>query len=798
MADLVLFQNLRKRIIDDEFSSLNDQQRAAVYHSDSTLLILAGAGSGKTTVLVNKIRYLLKYGNTYNCTETYKDIDDSDIEFLSDCVDNPQLRVGNRYEYLMNEGRLFPSALLGITFTNKAAAELRERIAKDPAVDVDGLWAFTFHSTAMRILRVYADLLGYTKDFSVYDDNDTKKLIENIIKEGNFGDEYKAKSVMAVISQAKCDYVSPEEYAGEYSRYDLPRIGEIYAKYNSELKKSNAMDFDDLIFNGVRLLSSFPEVAAKIQGRFKYVLVDEFQDTNLLQNRFVGLLSAGGKLCVVGDDDQSIYRFMGATPDNILKFDKQYKDTVTVRLEKNYRSTETILNAANEVISNNKARKGKVLWSENGKGDKIRYRRLQSQIEEGQYISEIINRGVFIDKKKYCDYAVLYRTHAQSNSIETALRANGIPYRVYGGLSFYKRKEVQDVLAYFGLINNHSDEIRLQRIINEPKRGIGAQTLENIRAIALDSGMSSFDVLKEAGNYPSLSRAAAKLVAFAEIIEKYTRISKDTPISEWFYDLYDEIGYDRMLRDEYDKNEYESKRQNVMELMSSVKQYEADAEDPSLSEYLSQVSLVSATDSLDDENNAVVLMTVHCAKGLEFDTVFISGFEEGIFPSFLSFESASGVEEERRLCYVAITRAKKKLYITSVCSRMLYGMTKENIPSRFLNEIPSDLIDREETAKRQTYGESSAVRETDFAKPVSSRPSSFGSSSGTVFSMPSADKNISAVKYDPGMRVHHKIFGDGTVTEAVNMSSDSMLTVNFDGVGTKKLMAKFAKLEIIS
>jgi len=779
------FQSLRKQIIDGEYSALNQMQKEAVYYTEEPLLILAGAGSGKTTVIVNKIGYLLKYGNTYNMSEPSFEVSEKDVTFLEECIKDPSLKATPAYSSLMSEGKYGARDLLAITFTNKAAAELRDRIAAKFGLDTSRLWALTFHSVAMRILRQFADRLGFEKNFSVYDENDSIRLIDSILKQLGLQEKYTAKKVKYTISGAKTAYQTPAEFADVFDDRHNSHVPLIYDMYQQKLAEANAMDFDDLIFYGVKLLTDLPDVAERINRRFKYVLVDEFQDTNDLQSRFVSLLARGGKICVVGDDDQSIYRFMGASPDNILNFDKVYPTAKTIRLEQNYRSTENILDAANAVISHNRSRKGKTLWSENGAGEKITYHCLPSQYEEGALICDSVLKGTITGDKKYNDYCVLYRTHAQSNNIESALRSNGIPYRVYGSLAFYKRKEVQDMLAYLNVINNHYDYTRLSRIINEPKRGIGDTTVDKVNALANRHGMKFFDVVKYASDFPELSKAAEKLMSFAALIEKYTELAKETTLPELFELLYRDIGYENMLRSTCSFEDYQSKHQNVLELLSNMRQFTVDAENPTLAGYLEQTALVSATDTLSDENNAVVLMTMHCAKGLEYDTVFITGFEEGLFPSAQSFGSTSDIEEERRLCYVAMTRAKKKLHIVSTRSRLLYGSIRPGIPSRFLEEIPKENMVSAEAPRAQAPSRVQPHR----------KPRVHHIINDPVTVMP--EKHSTAVKYQHGQRVRHKIFGEGVITEAVNMSSDSLLTIEFDKAGVKKLMANFAKLEIL-
>ena len=549
------------------------------------------------------------------------------------------------------------------------------------------------------------------------------------------------------------------------------------------------MDFDDLIFNTVKLLSEHEDAARAVNRRFKYVLVDEYQDTNPLQYRLVTLLSKGGEICVVGDDDQSIYRFAGADIENILAFEHQFPDAKVIRLEQNYRSTNTILTAANQVIAHNRKRKGKTLWSDKGDGSKIRYRELNNQHEEGAYVARAILSGKSTNRDlKYRDFCVLYRTHAQSNAIESALRGNGIPYRVYGGLAFYKRKEVQDLLAYLNFIYNPKDRIRMARIINEPKRGIGDTSVDRLIALADRDGVSPFEVLRNAGNYPELQRSAGKMEAFGRLIEEMREASETMPLPDFFKYLVASIQYKEWLRTTCDPQEAQTRFENVAELLNAITDFAENAEEgrATLGDYLEQTALVSAVDSLDPEEDTVILMTMHCAKGLEFDTVFITGFEEGTFPSARSVEEDGGIEEERRLCYVAITRAKRDLHIISARNRLVFGRPIDCMVSRFLKEIPADCVEKEMAPAPQV-----------FRKPVKTLADRH-ILKNTVTSIPSQSKPATQrVSYTVGMRVRHKIFGEGTVTSVTPMASDCMISVAFDSVGEKKLMTNYVKMEIL-
>ena len=784
------FLALRKALLDREYEKLNPPQREAVYSCDCPLLILAGAGSGKTTVLVNKLGYLIKYGNAYHSTTVPESLTGDDLEYLRRGLTDDSLRNEDRYRRLMAVDPFDPYHLLAITFTNKAAGEMRERMERQFQVDAKDLWALTFHSTCVRILRRFGDKLGYDREFTIYDDGDSNKLVERILKEWDLQQRYPAKTVRSVINKAKGNYETPEEFRAGYKSFDFPKMPDIYEKYQASLRESNAMDFDDLIFNTVKLLEEHEDAARAVNRRFKYVLVDEYQDTNPLQYRLVTLLAKGGEICVVGDDDQSIYRFAGADIKNILAFEHQFQDAKVIRLEQNYRSTNTILTAANEVIAHNKNRKGKTLWSDKGQGGKIHYRELNNQHEEGAYVARAVLGAKGANPNlKFRDFCVLYRTHAQSNAIESALRGNGIPYRVYGGLAFYKRKEVQDLLAYLNFIHNPKDRVRLARIINEPKRGIGDTTVERLFAICDRDGISPLEVMKNVALYPELQRGAGKLQAFGEMMESLREAADTMPLPDLFKYLVASIQYKQWLHTAFDPQDAQARFENVAELLNAITEFSQTAEEGrnTLADYLEQTALVSAVDSMDGDADTVILMTMHCAKGLEFDTVFITGFEEEIFPSARSVEEAGGVEEERRLCYVAITRAKRDLHIISTRNRMMFGGFRDCMVSRFLKEIPSDCLESRAAAVREPV-------QRPQRKPLSQRPIF----ANTVTSMPQKPSQpTQKTNYAVGMRIRHKVFGEGTVCGVTPMATDCMLTVSFDTVGEKKLMTNYVKLEIL-
>ena len=776
------FINLRREVIKKYFGRMNDRQFEAVTTVDGPVLVLAGAGSGKTTVLVNRILNLVKFGNGYNSTFV-PNVSDEDIksglDFLSGITDFVPDRV-----FGVNEVK--PWNILAITFTNKAAGELKERIAAKLGDDALDIWAGTFHSVCGKILRRNAELLGFSSHFTIYDTDDQRRLMKEIMKQHNIDDKFVPhKYVLSEISSLKDKLIPPEEYEQSAGiDYRKKIVAQLYKLYQTRLKNADAMDFDDMIVYTVRLLEQNDDVLEYYQNKFRYVCVDEYQDTNYAQYVLVSLL-AGGKnnICVVGDDDQSIYRFRGATIENILNFEDEYKGAKTIRLEQNYRSTSNILNAANKVISNNKGRKGKTLWTDNGDGSKILVHTAYDEREEARFVADGILDYV---KKggKFADNAILYRMNAQSNSMENVFVRSGIAYKIIGGTRFYDRKEIKDVLAYLHLINNNKDDIRLRRIINEPKRSIGDTTVNHAAEIADELGVSIYDVLKRADEFAALSRAQNKIKEFCNIIEELCDIAQDSSISDLFENILERTGYKFML--ECEGEEGLERLQNVKELASNIAQYELESDEPTLSEFLEEIALINDIDSLETESDKVILMTIHSAKGLEFDNVYLVGMEEGIFPGNQSiYGGEAEIEEERRLAYVAITRAKKKLTVTNTQSRMLFGSTNRNMPSRFLREIPQELCEISGFTPK-TY--EVKVHANSFTPSAATRTSSF---------VAEKKQTVSSSSYSIGQRVLHKTFGEGMILGVTPMGNDTLLEIAFDTVGTKKIMAGFAKLTIL-
>lgn len=742
--------------------ALNEMQQLAVDTTEGPLLILAGAGSGKTTVLVNRV------------------------------------------EHIISSRLATPWQVLAITFTNKAAGELRERLVSAIGDEANDIWAYTFHSCCSRILRRFGERIGYTNHFTIYDTDDSRRVMKQCQKQLGIEDKLiNHKSILAEISRAKDSLISLDEYK-QTSQNDFrkSKIAECYEMYQKELKKSDAMDFDDIIFNTVKLLEENEDVRDLYQTQFKYVMVDEYQDTNHAQYVLTSLLADKYKnICVVGDDDQSIYRFRGATIENILSFENHYKGAKVIRLEENYRSTQNILDGANAVISHNKNRKGKTLFTRSGSGDKIVYKTVMSESEESQYIIDEIIKNVD-NGMKYSDHAILYRMNAQSRNLEVMLTKSGISHRIIGGHRFFDRKEIKDIVSYLAVINNPSDNVRLQRIINVPKRAIGDTMFANVLEIAAGLGMSAFEVCERADEFQKTSRSASKLMGFTKMIRDFQECIEDgMGLNDLLQEVLEKTKYLDFLHEDIET--YDDRVNNIKELSSMFIKYEEESEDANLSEFLEDVALISDIDSYNEDEDAVVLMTLHSAKGLEFPVVFIPGMEEGIFPGNQSMFSEEDLEEERRLAYVGITRAKKKLYLISSQQRMLYGQTSRNMPSRFLREIPSSVIDDQSVVARRSTGFTSAhsgfssgarggSSYTSSSKIGSARQSS---NSAHKFGQAGNAAQKSNVDYKVGDTVSHKSFGTGTILTITPMGGDMLLEVAFDKAGTKKMMANYARLE---
>ena len=740
-----------------QFSFMNQMQQQAVFATEGPLLILAGAGSGKTTVLVNRISYILR------------------------------------------SGLCKPWNILAITFTNKAAGELKERICNTVPEGGADIWAATFHSTCARILRRYGDRLGYSSHFTVYATDDQKRLVKEIMKQLQIDEkQLPVRSVLSEISKAKDKMLSPQQMKKD-AEYDSRKVfvAKIYEIYQARLKTADAMDFDDLLCKAVELFEQEPEILGFYQNQFKYIMVDEYQDTNKVQYKFVSMLAKKyGNICVVGDDDQSIYKFRGATIENILSFEKTFSGARVIRLEQNYRSTQNILDAANGVISNNTIRKGKTLWTENPKGEKINIHTCDSERDEAAFVTKTIMDGV-ADGRKYSDFAILYRTNAQSNAIEQSLSRSGIPHRIIGGHRFYDREEIRDMVAYLQVINNPHDDIRLSRIINVPKRSIGARTVAVAAEIASGLGESIYTVIKDADAYPQLSRAASKLREFVRLIDGLieAEASGDYSLAELYNLIIEHTGYENYLRAE--KENADVRIENIEELSSNIIKFEEDyGDEADLSNFLEEISLMTDIDNYDADADTCVMMTLHSAKGLEFPVVFITGMEDGLFPSNASISNPEEINEERRLAYVGITRAKEKLYLTKTKYRMLFGSTTYNKDSRFLGEIPSELVERTGEGRLRTssaFSSSAAGGKISVGVGKGAKPMAGVPRAGAY--QPPAAK--SGVTYKVGDVVLHKLFGKGMIMTAEKMGNDTLLEIAFDKAGTKKLMANFCKMEKI-
>ena len=785
---------LRRAVLEKDFARMNDRQKQAVFTVNGPLLILAGAGSGKTTVLINRIANILRYGDAYNSTYLRDDLDENDIAACKAYIENGTPLTTETQEHL-SVSACAPWRIMAITFTNKAAGELKDRLCTMLGETANDIWASTFHSTCARILRRDGERIGYSSHFTVYDTDDQRRLMKSILKELDISEKnITPKSILNEISRAKDSLISPAEYAltvGDDFRLKI--ISRAYTTYQKRLEDADAMDFDDLINKVVELFKKCPDVLEYYQNRFRYLMVDEYQDTNHAQYTFVRMLAEkSGNLCVVGDDDQSIYKFRGATIENILSFENTFQNATVIRLEQNYRSTQNILDAANAVIEHNTERKGKTLWTQNGTGAMIHLHTAENETDEAERITKIILDGVAAGRK-FSDYAVLYRMNSQSLTFERNFAKSGVPHRIIGGTRFYERREIREMIAYLSVINNPSDEMRLRRIINTPKRSIGDRSVEVAAQIGQQTGETLFEVVSHAKDYPALSRAANKMTLFAAQMQGLIELNNDEKVTlgELYDELVERIDYLNFLKTD-DPESAEDRAANVQELASNLRRFEEENPEGTLSDFLEEVSLITDIDNYDNNADSVVLMTVHSAKGLEFPVVFLPGMEENIFPGMASVYVPSEVEEERRLAYVAITRAKEELYIFHAESRMIFGMTNRNRVSRFVEEIPETLV--EHTRSRDYSARPVSMPNFGGAKPFGEAPKTKSVAEAGGFTPKPRVKPAPAGTYRVGDTVLHKAFGTGLIVSATPMANDTLLEVAFDKVGTKKLFANFARL----
>lgn len=742
------------------YDKLNEQQKEGVFTTEGAVLILAGAGSGKTGVLTHRIAHL---------------IDDLGV---------------NSYN------------ILAITFTNKAAKEMKERVDRLVGMGADSAWIMTFHAACVRILRRYICRIGYDNNFTIYDTDDQKSVIKDILKRKNLDPkQYKDRTILSVISNAKDNLISPDDmYQSSGGNYNTMKTAEIYREYQEQLKKNNAVDFDDIIGLTVKLFNEDKEVLRYYQERFRYIMVDEYQDTNRAQFNLIRLLAGGhGNLCVVGDDDQSIYKFRGADINNILDFEKYFNDAKIIKLEQNYRSTQKILDVANEVIKNNAGRKDKRLWTSVKDGTKVIFNVYENGYEEARGIAEDIAHRHLHDRKDYSDFAILYRTNAQSRSLEEKLIEKNIPYRIYGGINFYARREIKDILAYLKTIDNARDDLAVKRILNVPKRGIGATSVAKVDDYAYENDITFYVALRQAKEVPGLQRAVSKVEGFVTQIEILKSKSQYIGVGKLIEEIIETVGYSDYIDTESESDEQATeRRQNIDELISKAVQYEETVDEPSLSGFLEEVALVADIDNLDENNDIVSLMTIHSAKGLEFPIVYLAGMEDGLFPSYMSISTGdeSDIEEERRLCYVGITRAKETLIMSAARMRTVRGETQMNKTSRFVREIPKELLAESAQMLKKNSEFSSITGKDHMELPVRKRGQvAFNSYQREAISNTVFDKKTDSVPdYVVGDRVRHIKFGEGTVADMINGGRDYEVTVDFDTAGRKKMFAGFAKL----
>ena len=790
------FLAARRKYIARSFSQLNAMQQEAVLTTEGPLLLLAGAGSGKTTVLINRIANIMRYGRGSDSREIPDTLTEEDVLFLEQLDDTPSEQECRRADFLCAVEPAVPWSIMAITFTNKAANELKERLTVLLGPEAQDIWAMTFHSACCRILRRDIERMGYTRSFTIYDSADSERVMKEVIRDMNLDEKtFPPRYVLGAVSREEDNMVSGEEMlerAEKSGDIRAQHMARAYVKYQQRLRENNALDFDDIIFVTVKLLQENEDVRTYYQRKFRYVLVDEYQDTNHMQYLLTSLLAGGYEnICVVGDDDQSIYRFRGATIENILNFEKQYKGSRTIRLEQNYRSTQSILNAANAVIAHNLGRKGKKLWTSNSQGDPITVYEAQDEGTEANYVA---GQVIALSKgQNFRDFAVLYRTNAQSNALEYAFKRNGIPYRIIGGTRFFDRAEVKDMLSYLCVINNRADDLRLKRIINNPPRGLGAKTIETAERLAQAGEIPLYSVVSDPYSYGPLEKPAAKLMQFSAFIEGMAQLLEEgISLPDFYEELLIRSGYVDMLNAKQTE-ENKTRLENVRELKSSINSYVQNTDDPTLAGFLEEIALYTDLEQYNQGDDAVVMMTMHSAKGLEFPNVFLVGFEEGLFPGMRAIGDQAEMEEERRLCYVAITRAKECLTISHARQRMLYGRTASALPSRFLKEIPEECIVKK--------GGFRVAQETGYGARTEGR-SAYGERSGYAVrkapvrklgnSMVTSAQSCAVLELNQGDMVSHAAFGRGMVLSVMKMGGDALLEIAFDDIGTKKLMAKTA------
>ena len=807
------FCRARRAVIGLDFPTLNPEQRRAALATEGPLLLLAGAGSGKTTVLIHRVANLMKYGRGSDSDEVPGWVTEDDLAFLEAYAAHPLPDGKPEAERLCKLEPAMPWSIIAITFTNKAAGELKERLERMLGPTANDVWASTFHSACVKILRRDIEKLGFDRSFTIYDSADSERVVKDVLKDQRIDDKaFPARSVLSAISRAKDSMLSGPEYLAQCEKagdFRLTKIAKVYVEYERRLREANALDFDDLILDTVRLLRDFEDVRGYYQNKFRYVLIDEYQDTNNLQYQLAALLAGKWEnICVVGDDDQSIYRFRGATIENILSFEHQYQGARVIRLEQNYRSTQNILGASNAVIRNNQGRKGKELWTDHAAGDKVQVYTAMNESDEAQYVAAQI-LGDFAQGRRWKDHAVLYRMNAQSNQIEQAFKRNGVPYRIIGGTRFFDRAEVKDMLAYLCAVNNPADDLRLVRILNNPPRGIGPATVQRAQAIAAAEHCPVWEVIRNARAYPELQKAAARLAQFADLMSGLRRQAVELPLPDFYEEVVSRTGYAVMLEAK-DTVEDRTRLENVRELLTSINSYIEDAEgEPTLAGFLDTIALYTDLDNHDPSEDCVVMMTMHAAKGLEFPVVFVVGVEEGIFPGIRAIGETEEMEEERRLCYVAMTRAKERLHLTCASQRMLFGRTSANRPSRFVGEIPAEYVQASGRSYWSAPDDDAAGRWTapSTRSPSADRPSANGAprvpgGAGSPRRSPSAPRGglgrpetkapASLPSFQKGDAVVHKAFGTGMILNVTPMGGDALVEIAFDKGGTKRLMLKSA------